>query len=218
MKPRYVITLILFIVALTIVAQSSKGEARGESLIYAESLDRVAAEVNGSELTLREVAFYVAYEEARVQEEALVYDSENPRRYWNARVEGGFVWAVARKTIIQMAIHDEIFCQMAEQDELSLTATEKKLAELTAQDIWDDLCDRGGDEGLGVSRDDITETAERIALAEKYQDIYAEMNDLTYDDYEFTADAYEELLEKQDYSIDENVWNKVGIGTVSVNN
>jgi hypothetical protein len=218
MKLRYVITLILFIAALTIVAQTGKGEKRGESLVYADSLDRVAAEVNGEELTLREVAFYVAYEEAVVEEEALVYDSENPSRYWNARVEGGFVWAVARKSIIQMAIHDEIFCRMAEKDGLSLTASEKNKAGLKARDIWDDLCDRDGEEGLGVTEDDIKETSERAALAEKYQEIYAEMNDLSYEDLEFTGEAYEKLLEKQDYSIDEEVWNKVGIGTVTVNN
>jgi hypothetical protein len=218
MKPRYIVTLILFIAALTIVAQTQKGEKRGESLVYSESLDRVAAEVNGKELTLRDVAFYVAYEEEEVEEEALIYDSENPLRYWNARVEGGFVWAVARKTIIQMAIHDEIFCRMAEEDGLSLTATEKNKAGLRARDIWDDLCDRGGEEGLGVSEEDITETARRVALSEKYQEIYAGMKDLSYEDFEFTGEAYEELLGKQDYSIDEEVWNKVGIGTVTVNN
>jgi hypothetical protein len=133
-------------------------------------------------------------------------------------VEGGFVWAVARKSIIQMAIHDEIFCRMAENDGLSLTVSEKNKAGLKARDIWDDLCDRDGEEGLGVTVDDIKETSERAALAEKYQEIYAEMNDLSYEDLEFTGEAYEKLLEKEDYSIDEEVWNKVGIGTVTVNN
>jgi hypothetical protein len=44
------------------------------------------------------------------------------------------------------------------------------------------------------------------------------MKDLSYENLEFTGEAYEKLLEKQDYSIDEEVWNKVGIGTVTVNN
>jgi hypothetical protein len=198
------------------VAQNSRGEKRGESLVYRDSLDRVAAQVNGSDLTLRDLAFYVAYEESLVEAEAEVYDSENPSRYWNARVEGGFVWAVARKSTIQMAIHDEIFYQMATEDGLELTADEKEQAELVLGDVWEELCDRDGEELLGVTEEEMAVTAERIALAQKYQNIYAEMHEKTYDDYEFTTDTYSKLLEKQDYSIDENVWNKVGMGKVTI--
>jgi hypothetical protein len=217
MKPRYVVTVVLFVVALTLVAQNSRGSGqRGESLTYKDSLELVAAQVNGQELTLRDVAFYVAYEEALVEEDAEVYDSENPKRYWNARVEGGFVWAVARDTVIQMAIHDEIFYQMAVEEEIGLTADEKEEVRLTLDDFWADLTDRGGEQKLGVTEAEIAATVERIALAQKYQDLYAEMHERSYEDYEFTADAYTALLEEQDYSINDTVWRKVGVGTVTL--
>jgi hypothetical protein len=216
MKPRYLITLVLFVIALTLVAQNGQGEERGGSLVYSESLDRVAAQLNGSELTLRDMAFYVIYEETLVEREAEVYDSENPSRYWNARVEGGFVWSVARKSAIRMAIHDELFYQMATDEGLTLNVDEKETAGLMLDDVWADLIDRGGEEKLGIEKEELVETVEHIALAQKYQDIYAQMYDKSYEDYEFTGDAYTKLLEKQDYSIDENVWNKVGMGTVTL--
>jgi hypothetical protein len=199
------------------VAQNGKGSGqRGSSLSYRDSLDEVAAEVNGNELTLRDVAFYVAYEEARVEEEAEIYDSENPKRYWNVRVEGGFVWAVARDAAIQMAIHDEIFYRMAADDGLTLTDEEMERAQMTLADFWADLTDRGGEQMLGMEEDEFADTVEHIALAEKYQDLYAEMNGKAYEDYEFTADAYTALLEEQDYTINEDVWGKVGVGTVTL--
>jgi uncharacterized protein YecE (DUF72 family) len=131
-------------------------------------------------------------------------------------VEGGFVWAVARDAVIQMAIHDEIFYQMAVADELQLTADEKELAKLTLEDLMEELEERDGAEKLGVTEEELGETAEHIALAQKYQDIYAQMHEKSYEDYVFTADAYTELLEKQDYSINESVWRKVGVGTVTL--
>jgi hypothetical protein len=93
---------------------------------------------------------------------------------------------------------------------------EKETAGLMLDDVWADLIDRGGEEKLGIEKEELVETVEHIALAQKYQDIYAQMYDKSYEDYEFTGDAYTKLLEKQDYSIDENVWNKVGMGTVTL--
>jgi hypothetical protein len=220
MKPRYILTVVLFVVALTLVAQNcgSGNGRRGESLVYQDSLDLVAVEVNGSSLTLRDMAFYVAYEEEQVEEDAELYDSENPRRYWNARVEGGFVWAVARDAVMQMAIHDEIFYQMALEEELELTEEEKEQVRLKLSDVWEELTERGGEQKLGVTKEELSGTEERIALAQKYQDLYAQMHEKSYADYEFTEDAYTALLGKQDYTIYDTVWEKVGIGSVTLEN
>ena len=37
-------------------------------LVYRESLDEVAAQINGEKLTLRDMAFYVGYEEYQIQQ------------------------------------------------------------------------------------------------------------------------------------------------------
>jgi hypothetical protein len=218
MKPRYIVTVVLFVVALTLVARNSGSGSgrRGESLTYKDSLDLVAAEVNGSKLTLRDLAFYVAYEEALVEEQAEIYDSENPKKYWQARVEGGFVWVVARNAMMDMAIHDEVFYQMAVDEGLELTASEKEQANLTLEDFWADLTDRGGEQMIGVTKEEFAETVDRITLAQKYQGIYAAMQEKSYEDYDFTADDYAALLEKQDYTVYDTVWRKVGVGNVTL--
>jgi hypothetical protein len=115
-----------------------------------------------------------------------------------------------------MAIHDEIFYQMAADEGITLTDEEEERAQMTLTDFWADLTDRGGEQLLGMEEEEFADTVEHIALAEKYQDLYATINGKTYEDYAFTADAYTKLLEEQDYTINEEVWGKVGIGTVTL--
>jgi hypothetical protein len=213
---KYLLTLVLFVLLAFLLIRARNSRLGVDSLVYKESLDEVAVVVGDSQLTLRDMAFYVAYEESEVEETAELYDSENPENYWNARVEGGFVRVLARNAAMQMAIHDEIFYRMALAEELELTTEETQQAELVMQDFWSDLQDRDGQEKLGVTREELDTTVRKIALAQKYQDIYAQMNDQSYDDYDYTADAYLTLRDKQEYTIKENVWKRVGIGSVTL--
>lgn len=98
-----------------------------QNIVYNEHLDDVAVTVNGKELTLRDMAFYVAFEEMNVEKQALVYDSGNPNKYWNIHTNGEFVRVTARKAAMSMAIHDEIFYEMAKKRALHLLTTRKKL-------------------------------------------------------------------------------------------
>ena len=47
-------------------------------------------------LTLKDIAFYVAYEEKTVQEQAILYNPDNPRQYWNVYTDGQFVKLTAK--------------------------------------------------------------------------------------------------------------------------
>jgi hypothetical protein len=48
------------------------------------------------------------------------------------------------------------------------------------------------------------------------QTIYAELNNGTYEDYDFSGEAYEELLTTQKYKIRENVWKRLGFGNITL--
>lgn len=113
-------------------------------LVYRESLDEVAAQINGETLTLRDMAFYVGYEEYQIQQEALVYDPDDPNRYWSMRVEGGFMNAVARKNAMQMALHDELFYQMAMEEGITLDDNDQKHMDNKLEDFWEDLTGTSG--------------------------------------------------------------------------
>lgn len=109
MRPKHLVSIVLIAVVLVMLMRNNNSMTNARPLVYRESLDEVAAQINDETLTLRDMAFYVGYEEYQIQQEALVYDPDDPNRYWSMRVEGGFMNAVARKNAMQMALHDELF-------------------------------------------------------------------------------------------------------------
>lgn len=215
-KQSWIFTIILLLIIVGISIGSSWQTKQRQQLVYAESLDKVAASVNGTKLTLREIAFYVAYEEAEVEKQAFAYDAEHPKKYWGIRLNKTYVYAAARNAVIQMAIHDEVFYEMAMQEEIELTDDEKQTLKMRTNEFWQDLVEDGKDVLLGVQEADIAETMRRIAYAEKYQSIYAQMEEVSYEDYDFSGDAYSKLLEKQDYSINKNVVKRLGVGSITL--
>ena len=74
-----------------------------------------------------------------------------------------------------------------------------------------------GDQRMGISEKDIQMTMRKMALAQKYQEIYAELNNKSYEDYDFTEAPYKKLLKKQDYKIHDKVWKRVSMGSITLN-
>lgn len=215
-RPHWGVTILLLIVVFLLAGSSWQTRQR-QPIVYPKSLDQVAASVNGTSLTLRDIAFYVAYEEAEVEKQAFAYDVEHPKKYWSVRLNKTYVYAAARNAIVQMAIHDELFYQMAVTEKISLTEDEEKALFDKEQEFWQDLVEDEKDTMLGVTEEDIAEVMRRIAYAEKYQSIYAQLQGNAYEDYDFSSDAYQALLEKQDYSINRNVVKRLGVGSITLN-
>ena len=71
---------------------------------------------------------------------------------------------------------------------------------------------------VGVSEEELDSEMEKIALADKYQSIYAEMNQKEYEAYNFNGEAYEALLSEHKYSVNEKVWDRVDFGSVTLDN
>ena len=195
----FVLTFILLVLLCVMMYYSREQGKKRDALVYPESLELAAAEINGESLTLRDLAFYVAYEEMQVEEQAILYDSEDPGHYWNVRTQNGFTRVSARDAVMQMALHDE-------EDEKNL--------EYVLQDFWEDLTEKEGEQRLGVTREDISKTLRKMAYAQKYQEIYAAMHNKETEEYDYTEETYQKLLEKQDYTINEKVWKRVSLGNV----
>lgn len=124
---KHITTIILAVLAVIAGVYAYNYHDMKQNIVYNEHLDDVAVTVNGKELTLRDMAFYVAFEEMNVEKQALVYDSDNPNKYWNIHTNGEFVRVTARKAAMSMAIHDELFYEMAKKRALHLLTTRKRL-------------------------------------------------------------------------------------------
>ena len=76
--------------------------------------------------------------------------------------------------------------------------------------------DFGQTDKLNVKQSVYNDTIMKIALAQKYQEIYAQMNGVSVDAYNFDGDSYKKLLKKNSYKINERLWKNVRFGKVSL--
>lgn len=214
---KYIVTVVLAIIVIGLGYSSMQGSSKRSKLNYSQNLEEKALEVRDESLNLRQLAFYVAYEEQQVQKQAQIYDSNDTNKYWNLHIDGEFIKVAARNAAIQMAIHDQIFAQMAKENAVELNEEELRLVDQAVEDFWSDLTDYDGQVAMGIEKQDIYDTMSIAALAQKYQRIYAESNRCDYEDYDFTTDKYEALRDSVEYEIVEKIWSRVDFGNVTLN-
>lgn len=188
---------------------------RVKTIEFKEHLDETVLELDGRKISLRELAFYVAYEEQLIQEQALAYDATNPNAYWNTHMNGHFVRVQARNEAMNMAIHDFIFYEMALELGMELDQEEIDYATGRSEDFWMDL-GATGQARLGITQEELTEDLLRMALAQKYQQLYAAMQNVPEEDYDANGAAYETLLGEHTYKIRDRLWEGVSMGHVTL--
>lgn len=200
---------------ICVLALLSGCGVRVKTIDFKEHLDETVLELDGQKYPLRELAFYVAYEEQLIQEQALAYDTENPNAYWNTHMNGHFVRVRAREEAMNMAIHDLIFYEMALELGMELDQEEIDYATERSEDFWMDLGEVGQTR-LGVTKDELTEDLLRMALAQKYQQLYAAMQDVPEEDCDASGAVYQTLLGEHTYKIRNQLWEGVSMGHVTL--
>lgn len=207
----------LFVIGFALlmhIAEVSR-ESRTD-IVYSESLDMVVATVQDEDITLRDFAIYVAYQEAVVQQQAKVYDPEDPKKYWNMHTDGVYISEAARSQSMAMAIHDELFYQLSQAYEITFSEKEMELLNNDVEDLWYDLTDEGKDQKLGITKQDVYDSMYRIARAQKGQYICAGIDGVDYSDYDFNQEIYLEFLEDYKYEVKDNVLKRIDFGDVTL--
>lgn len=216
MKEKMRVTVVLTGLVLMLAVAARQDRISRAELVYADSLDMVAVTVDDVELTLRDVAVYVAYQEKTVQEDAVIYNPENPRKYWNTYTNQYFVRSLAEKAVKNMAAHDEIFYRLALAEGLTLDEREEAYLANEQQDFLMDLSDEQM-KRLGVTDEELMTALRKIALANKYQSILSQVEGLYYEDYNYTGLMYELILEEHEVETNEAVWDRISVGGITVN-
>lgn len=216
MRKKNQVTVILFLMVIVMGAFAWRANNMKSSLVYNESLGKVAVTVDENDLTLTDLAFYIAYQEKCIQEQAVVYDPENTRKYWNLHTNEGFMNEIAKEAAVDMAVHDEIFYQLADAEGIELDAEEVAYFENEYYDFCSDLEDSQWI-ALGVTEETIRESMYKVAVANKYQSILAEIKGVSYEEFNFDGGAYQELLAEHVCVKDEKVWRRIPIGRITVN-
>lgn len=189
--------------------------ARQQTIEFREHLDETVLELDGQTYPLRELAFYVAFEEQVIQEQALAYDASNPNAYWNTHMNGHFVRIRARQEAMNLAIHDFLFYGLALEMGMELDREEIDYAKGRSEDFWMDL-GQTGQQRLGITAEELEADLLRMALAQKYQQLYAAMENVPEEACDVGGATYEELLEQHQYKIKNRLWEGVSMGHVTL--
>ena len=216
MKKKIQFTAIIVMIVVGLGFLAYREYESKQDLVFAEALDEVAVTVDGRELTLEDLAFYIAYQEQQIEKAARIYNPEDTGEYWNVYTNHTFLREEGKSTAMNMAVHDEIFYQLAEAEGLELSAEEEQYLANDLYDFWSDL-EEEQRMSLGVGEDVLAESMRKIALAEKYQYLLAAMEQKKFEDYSIAGTAYEKMLGEHTYEVKEAVWDRVRFGGVTVN-
>lgn len=213
-KFRVLWIIVLVVSILAFIANATR--LSREEIVYAESLDKIVATVQGKDITLRDFAVYVAHQEAAVQDQAFAYDMDDTRKYWNIRTDMGFVNQVARNEAMSMAIHDELFCQLYQELNMEFSEDELLLVQNNAEDFWADLVDEEKDAKLGIEKTDVYNTMYKIACAQKAQMVYAGILAVDNEDLDYASEEFLDFLSDYEYEVNENVLNRLDFGDITL--
>ena len=168
---------------------------RQRTIEFKEHLDEIVLELDGIKYPLR--------------------DASDPNAYWNTHINGHFMRVQARNEAMNLAIHDFIFYEMAVEMGMELDQEEIDYATGRSEDFWMDLGETG-QMRLGITGEELTEDLLRMALAQKYEQLYAAMQNVPEEDYYVDGAAYETLLGAHTYKIRDRLWEGVSMGHVTL--
>ena len=215
MRQKLRFTAVLVVLLIILGTASYREQGKRQKLSFPESLDLVVVTVDGEQVTLREMAFYIAYEEGSMEDAAIIYNPDNTDEYWRLYTNHTFLREQAKQTVVDMTVHDTLFAQMAAEEGVVLSEAEEQYLANEQQDFWSDLTEEQR-ESLSVSEDTLDETMRKMALAQKYQSILAEMEQVDYEDYSIGGTEYEKLLAQHTCELDETTWDRVPFGSITV--
>lgn len=208
---------IMAVIAVIVVIMIAVGAAsfKPHRVSFMDCLEEAVLTVDGQEYTLRELAFYIAYEERLVEEQAEIYSPEDTSKYWGLHTDGRFIKEAARDAAMDLAVHDFVFYAEAEVNGVKLTAEDKERLKLRQQDFWYDFSDRQQQEFESL-RGDFDAALERMAYAQQQQYLYAAAEGLAYEDYGCGEPGYEQILQEHTYEIHTDVWDRLDFGNITL--
>lgn len=207
--------VLILCVAVMVYALLTMGNNRAK-LNYQEHLEDTAVTVDSEEITFQDLAFYILYEEGKIEEQARIYNSDYTKDYWNLHTNDTFIQLEAKEVVLGMAVHDHLFYQMAVAEGMdTLTEEEEQELEYRMTDFWEDLLDIQW-EKLPCSEETINEQIRLAAIAEKYQNYLAEELGPSQAAYKYDGYYYQQIMEQHQVETNDKLWDRLVLGDITL--
>ena len=207
--------VLILCVAVMVYALLTMGNNRAK-LDYQEHLGDTAVTVDSEEITFQDLAFYILYEEGKIEEQARIYNPDYTKDYWNLHTNDTFIQLEAKEVVLGMAVHDHLFYQMAVAEGMdTLTDEEEQKLEYRITDFWEDLLDIQW-EKLPCSEETINEQIRLAAIAEKYQNYLAEELGPSQAAYKYDGYYYQQIMEQHQVKTNDKLWDRLVLGDITL--
>ena len=207
--------VLILCVAVMVYALLTMGNNRAK-LDYQEHLGDTAVTVDSEEITFQDLAFYILYEEGKIEEQARIYNPDYTKDYWNLHTNDTFIQLEAKEVVLGMAVHDHLFYQMAVAEGMdTLTDEEEQELEYRITDFWEDLLDIQW-EKLPCSEETINEQIRLAAIAEKYQNYLAEELGPSQAAYKYDGYYYQQIMEQHKVKTNDKLWDRLVLGDITL--
>lgn len=205
----------VLIVCLSLMSLSLSACGKKE-VLPADNKEKVILTIDDREITLGDLAYYIYSVEQLVQQQAYVYDKDDPTLYWKLYTNGKFLKLLAKDMCLERAERDFILAAEADNKGIKLSEEQtegaRDFAEETFSDIDSTIINR-----LGLTQDMLTETILRAQLAEYYAKTIVEEESLAEDDLKVGGSYYNALKDKHNIEVKEDEWEEVEFGKITVN-
>ena len=207
--------VLILCVAVMVYALLTMGNNRAK-LNYQEHLEDTAVTVDSEKITFQDLAFYILYEEGKIEEQARIYNPDYTKDYWNLHTNDTFIQLEAKEVVLGMAVHDHLFYQMAVEEGMdTLTEEEEQELEYRMTDFWEHLLDIQW-EKLPCSEETINEQIRLAAIAEKYQNYLAEELGPSQAAYKYDGYYYQQIMEQHQVETNDKLWDRLVLGDITL--
>lgn len=192
--------------------------SRGGTIVVKEHLSDVVLTINDTEFTLEDIGYYIANGEASVEAQAKIYSPDNTYAYWQKHTNGVFIKLQAKDNVIDNFTRDIILSMAAKDNGMSLSEEELTYCKTSAKQLFDGLNDFQKEEA-GITVENLTKAVENAYLAQLYVNSKLENDNsegYTAEDWALNGVCYKGLLSKYEVKVNEDVWEKVDLGKVTI--
>ncbi len=186
----------------------------GKKLNIEKNLDTKTVTVDDKDIDFKTMLYYIITIENSASTQANLY-SDNPKDYWNIHVNGEFMSVLAKKKALNQAVYDEIYFNLAIENNISLTNDEYALLQSKARDFYNDMSDYQKE----LSEFDynyVFNCISKSAMAEKYNDYIGYTYGYSNEQLGVEGSYYQDILSSHSYSVNNDIWDKISMGRVTL--
>lgn len=185
-----------------------------ENVLTIEAIDGKVESVN---VNLQEMAYYIINVEGDINDMAYQYDSEHPNRYWLLRIEATYdMKDYAKDLAFDTCVRNYIYYMEALKAGMELTDEELKLASNDTKIIMKNLSGKQMDMS-NYSEESLYNLEKKLYLATKYVNTLTQQG-YSVEELELNGSYYKNILDKYTIKTNDDIWDKVELGNLSIEN